>query len=144
MSLMNMFAIEATAANTTNNPVPTNPVLDTVLDTDTSLDAIMASIVIEFDSADECEAIVVEKNGVEYRYMRNQQKYVQVTVDPRRRGSWRWFSAECTLVYFVKNDNLIGQTAILPVIDSLSTARALTARCIEVCNDVVKVMNWKF
>ena len=140
MSLMNMFAIEATAANTTNNPVPTAIETATAMPTatDTSLDAIMASIVIEFDSVDECESIVVEKDGVEYRFSRTQH---QVEVTPERNYGWARFSAKCTIVHFVKGGIFIGQTAILSEVRCTREAYNLVKwGVVEVCNDRVKFL----
>lgn len=83
------------------------------------------SIVIEFDSELECEAFEVERNGVVARFMRNQQVDVIVT---DRRGQHR-ISARMTRVFFVNKDGgLIGETAVLPVVETQSVADMLVWR----------------
>jgi hypothetical protein len=101
---------------------------------------------VEFSSVDECESITSTRNGVEHRYLRNQQVWVEVTPDRQtKNSSWTWFSAKCTLVYFVQNGVCIGQTAILPAIVSQREADGLTQwGSVQPCNDNVKLLNWKF
>lgn len=155
MSLMNSYAIEATAANTTNNPVPTNPAvtatapdnLDTrvlnLLGLTTGVDAAIAAtdrkdfLEIVFDE-NECESIVVEKDGIEYRFGRVQH---QVEVTPERNYGWAQFSAKCTIVHFVKGGIFIGQTAILSEVRCTREAYNLVKwGVVEVCNDRVKFL----
>ena len=102
--------------------------------------------IVTFDSIDECEAIVSVRNGVEHRYMRNQQSWVEVTPDRSMKDAgWSWFSAKCTLVYFVVDGVCVGQTAILPTIFNQAEADGLTQwGCVSPCNDNVKLLNWKF
>jgi len=101
---------------------------------------------ITFDSVDECEAIVSVRNGVEHRYLRNQQVWVEVTPDRNvKNSSWSWFSAKCTLVYFVIDGVCVGQTAVLPAIVSQREADGLTQwGCVTPCRDNIKILDWKF
>jgi hypothetical protein len=86
---------------------------------------IESSMTIEFDSPFECEAFAVERNGVIVRFMRNQQVDCVVT---DRRGNQR-ISARMTRVFFLNKDGgLIGETAVLPVVETQAVADALVWR----------------
>jgi len=83
------------------------------------------SMTIEFDSPDECESFAVERNGVIARFMKNQQVWCQVSDS---RGNHQ-ITAKMTRVFFVnKEGGLIGETAILPIVDSQEVADALVWR----------------
>jgi hypothetical protein len=88
-------------------------------------DSIESSIIIEFDSELECESVSVERDGVTVRFMRGQQVWCTVT-DSRGRHS---FTARMTRVFFVNQmGGFIGETAILPIVDSQEVADALVWR----------------
>lgn len=122
MSLMNSYATEATATDIVSYG---------------DIDAIAASIVIEFSSPDECEAIVTVRDGVEHRYCRVQRDVELTVTSPR--GGWLGFRCRATPVYFVRNGVCVGQTAVLPRISSQREADGLTNRgLVEVVRDTIK------
>jgi photosystem II stability/assembly factor-like uncharacterized protein len=83
------------------------------------------TLVIEFDNEFECEAFEVERNGVIVRFMRNQQVWCTVT-DSRGAHS---ITARMTRVFFLnKNGGLLGETAILPVVETQAVADVLVWR----------------
>ena len=151
--MLNMIDFAATAA--TVNTVNTTTAEVVCLNNDASLPWTREcecafcrsfSCSITFDSDVECEAIVSIRNGVEHRYMRSQQVYVEVTPDRDVKGAgWTWFGAKCTLVYFVVNGVCVGQTAILPVIETQANADGLTQwGVVTPCRDQIKILDWKF
>lgn len=140
MSIMNSYALIATAADTVLNPVPTAietatapDNLDTkrvlnLLGLTTGVEPIAATdrkdfLEIVFDDENECEPIVSVRDGFEIHYTRNQAK-VRVVKRPFR-GGWRSFEALCTIATFVRNGSVIGQTVVLPTIENQREADAV-------------------
>lgn len=152
MSIMNSFATEAAATDTVLNPVPTAAIETDNLNTERVLSLLGLTTDVEpiattdrkdfleivFDDENECESTTVEKDGVEYRFSRTQRN---VEVTPERNYGWARFSAKCTIVHFVKNGALIGQTAILTDVRCAREAYNLVKwGVVEVCNDRVKFL----
>jgi hypothetical protein len=134
MSLMNQFAEVANVTNTVNNPLPvvlnTTRVLELLgLDLPaaepTAAEPTAAPenrLTITFDE-NECEPVISKRDGFEIHYSRNQVN-VEVIHRPYR-GGWVSFKSLCTIVTFIRNGAVIGQTAILATIESQREADAV-------------------
>lgn len=147
MSIMNSYAIEVSTADTVLNPAVPTAAIETMngLNTERVLSLLKLAdpetttrkdfLDISFDDENECEPIVSVRDGFEIHYTRNQAK-VQVVKRPFR-GGWRSFETICTIATFVREGSVVGQTVVLPLIESQREADAVLFGT-EVCQDEIK------